>query len=67
MYILIRIATNDTRTHELVSKTKKKIVEHLKEKGYYWGNGMLRYIDDKTIGIDGGSGVDYIIDEVDVL
>ena len=67
MYLLIRIGTNDSRSHELVSKTKKKLVEHLKEKGYYYSKKCMRYIDDKNCGISGGSGTDYLIDEVDVL
>ena len=67
MYLLIRIATNDKRSYELVSKTKKKIVEHLKEKGYYYSKKCMRYIDDKNCGISGGSGTDYLIGEIDVL
>ena len=66
MYLLIRIEANDSRSHELVSKTKKKIVEHLKEKGYYYSKKCRRYIDDKNCGISGGSGTDYFISEVDV-
>jgi len=67
MYLLIKIGANDSRSHELVSKTKKKIVAHLKEKGYYYSKKCRRYIDDKNCGINGGSGTDYLISEVDVL
>ena len=67
MYLLIRIGTNDTRSYELVSKTKKKLVEYLKEKGYYYSKKWRRYIDDKNCGINGGSGTDYLISEVDIL
>lgn len=67
MYILIRIGANDTRSAEMVSKHKSKLVQYLKEKGYYFGKGMQRYIDDKTSGIDGGSGTDYLIQKIDVL
>lgn len=67
MYMLIRIGRNDSRSSELVSKTKSKIVTHLKEDGYYYSKKMKRYIDDKTSGIDGGSGVDYLIESVKEL
>ena len=67
MYLLIRIGTNDTRSYELVSKTKKKLVEYLKEKGYYYSKKCRRYINDKNCGISGGSGTDYLISEINVL
>ena len=64
MYILIRIGTNDSRRVELVSRTKKKLEDYIKEKGFYWSKKLNRYIDDKTSGIDGGSGIDYLINSV---
>ena len=67
MYILIRIGTNDFRSNEKVSRTKKKLEDHIKEKGFYWSKKANRYIDDKTSGIDGGSGTDYIITQCDEL
>jgi len=67
MYVLIKIGTNDSRSSEFVSKTKKKLVNKIKENGYYWSKKYNRYVDDKNSGIDGGSGVDYIIDEIDEL
>jgi|JI6StandDraft_1071083.scaffolds.fasta_scaffold2015082_1 hypothetical protein len=67
MYMLIRIGTNDSRSVELVSRTKKKLEYHIKEKGFYWSKKANRYIDDKTSGIDGGSGTDYLIHSVDEL
>ena len=67
MYILIRIGLNDSRSAEMVSKHKNKLVAHIKEKGYYFGKGAQRYIDDKTSGINGGSGVDYLINKIDEL
>jgi hypothetical protein len=67
MYMLIRIGTNDSRSVELVSKAKSKLENHIKEKGYYWSKKANRYIDDKTSGIDGGSGTDYLIHSVEEL
>jgi hypothetical protein len=67
MYMLIRIGTNDSRMVELVSKTKSKLENYIKEKGYYWSKKADRYIDDKTSGIDGGSGTDYLIHSVEEL
>ena len=67
MYILVRIGTNDFRSNEKVSRTKKKLEDHIKEKGFYWSKKANRYIDDKTSGIDGGSGTDYIITQCDEL
>ena len=67
MYVLIRIGTNDSRSSEFVSKTKKKLVDKIKESGHYWSKKHNRYVDDKNRGVDGGSGVDYIIDEINEL
>ena len=67
MYLLIRIGTNDIRTSELVSKSKKSLENYIKEKGFYWSKKANRYIDDKTSDIDGGSGTDYLIHSVDEL
>lgn len=67
MYVLIRIGANESRTVELVSRTKKKLEDHIKEKGFYWSNTLKRYIDDKTSGISGGSGTDYIIAIIEEL
>ena len=67
MYMLIRIGTNDSRNVELVSRTKNKLEGHIKEKGFYWSKKINRYIDDKTSGILGGSGTDYLIHSVDEL
>ena len=67
MYMLIRIGTNDSRDVELVSRTKNKLEDHIKEKGFYWSKKINRYIDDKTSGILGGSGTDYLIHSVDEL
>lgn len=67
MYILIRIGSNDSRRVELVSRTKKKLEDYIKERGFYWSKKINRYIDDKTSGIDGGSGTDYLIHSVDEL
>ena len=67
MYVLIRIGTNDRRTIEFISKIKNKLVNNIKESGYYWSQKHNRYVDDKKCGINGGSGVDYIIDEIEEL
>ena len=67
MYILVRIGTNDFRSNEKVSRTKKKLEDHIKEKGFYWSKKLNRYIDDETSGIDGGSGTEYLIHSVDEL
>lgn len=67
MYMLIRIGRNDSRSVEFVSRTKKKLEDYIKEKGFYWSKKANRYIDDKTSGIDGGSGTDYLIHSVDEL
>ena len=67
MYKLIRIGAKDSRSVELVSKTKKRLEDHIKEKGFYWSKKWNRYIDDKTSGINGGSGTDYLINSVDEL
>ena len=67
MYILIHIGTNNVRWTERVSKQKKKLIEYLKDRGFYWSKKNGRYVDDKTIKIDGGSGTDYIIRKVEEL
>ena len=67
MYILIRIGTNDTRLSEKVSKTKKSLEDYIKQNGFYWSKKIGRYINDKTTGICGGSGTDYIIEEIDEI
>jgi hypothetical protein len=67
MYLLIRIGTNDIRTSELVSKSKKELENHIKEKGFYWSRKCGRYIDDKNCGISGGSGTDYLIELIEEL
>lgn len=35
MYILINVSVNGVKTNVLVSKTKKKLIQYLKEKEYY--------------------------------
>lgn len=67
MYLLIRIGQNDIRTSELISKSKKKLENHIKVKGFYWSKNWNRYIDDKNCGISGGSGTDYLIELIDEL
>ena len=67
MYILIRIGHNDCRSNEKVSRTKSALIRLLKEDGYYLSSKSNRYINDNNSGIDGGSGVDYIIDECDEI
>lgn len=67
MYILIHIGTNDFRYNERVSKHKNKLIEYLKEKGFYWSKINGRFVDDKTVKIDGGSGTDYIIRKVEEI
>ena len=67
MYILIKIGTNDTRLSEKVSKTKKSLEDYIKSNGFYWSKKIGRYVDDKTTGIRGGSGTDYIIEEIDEI
>lgn len=67
MYILIKIGTNDTRWTEKVSRTKKTLEEYIKPKGFYWSKEIGRYVDDKTTGISGGSGTDYVIEQVDEI
>ena len=61
MYLLIRIGVNDTRDYDLVSLTKKKLVEHLKQQGYYYSRKRNRYVS-KT-----SARTEYLIQEVDVL
>jgi hypothetical protein len=67
MYLLTKISENDHRSVELVSKYKNKIVAYLKSHGYYYSKKINRYIDDRSCGIDGGSGTDYIIEDVHEL
>ena len=67
MYVLIRIRTNDSRSSVFVSKTKKKLETHIKKLGVFWPKEIGRYIDDETIGISGGSGTEYIINQIDEL
>lgn len=67
MYLLIEITTNDRRSSILVSKTKKKLEQYVKDKGFYWSKSLGRYIDDKNTGILGGSGTDYIIEKIDLI
>ena len=67
MYILISIGINDFRYNQFVSKRKYTIVKHLKANGYYWSKKLKRYINDRTIKVDGGSGNDYIIEQIDEL
>lgn len=67
MYMLIRIGTNDTRWTEKVSRTKKALEDYIKPKGFYMSKKIGRYIDDKTTGISGGSGTDYVIEQVDEI
>ena len=67
MYVLIRIGTNDSRSSEFVSKRKNKLESYINYLGFYWYKKIGSYVDDKTTGIDGGSGTDYIIDEIDEL
>lgn len=66
MYVLIEINTGGRRAHKM-SKFKNKLESYLKEKGYYFGKGVQRYINDKNSGILGGSGTDYIIQEVEEI
>jgi hypothetical protein len=67
MYLPIGIGTNDIRTNELVSKSKKTLENYIKEKGFYWSKKCNRYIDDINSGISGGSGTDYLIELIDEL
>lgn len=67
MYILISITTNDFRLNQMVSKRKSIIVKYLKTNGYYWSKKLKRYIDDKTSGEYGGSGCDYVIEQIDEI
>ena len=67
MYLLIEITTNDRRSSIIVSKTKKKLEQYVKDKGFYWSKSVGRYVDDKNTGILGGSGTDYIIEKIDEL
>ena len=64
MYILIEIRTNNVRFTEKVSRNKKTLEAYLKTLGFYWSKDNGRYIDDK---IAGGSGIDYIIEQVNEI
>ena len=65
MYILVRTGVNASRTNIAVAKTKKILEDSIKAEGYYWSKKVGKYIDDKTTGIKGGSGHDYIIEQID--
>ena len=58
------IVTNGVSWNDRCSKTKKKLIEHLKSNGYYWSKSVCRYIDDKNVKIEGGSGTDYQIEKL---
>ena len=64
IYSLIEIRRNDIRETVMVSEKKKKLVDYINEKGYYFSKSCNRYIDDKTVKIKGGSGIDYIIEKI---
>ena len=64
MFILIGIRTGGIEFPEYVSKKKSRLEEYLKEEGYYFSKKFGLYIDDRT---NGGSGIDYIIEEIDEL
>lgn len=64
MYVLIQIGQNDSRRPILVSKTKTNIESYLKAIDYYWSKKHNRYVDDKNCGVNGGSGIDYIVEEI---
>ena len=61
MYLLIMIGVNGARVYDRVSFTKKKLVEHLKQQGYYYSKKQKRYVC-KT-----STRTAYLIQEVDVL
>lgn len=67
MYILIKIGINDRRLIEKASRTKKTLEDYIRLKGFYWSNKIGRYIDDETTGIIGGSGTEYVINQVDEI
>ncbi len=67
MYVLIKTGSNNSKNIELVSKRKKYLEEYIKKKGYYYSKKLNRYIDDKTSGIKGGSGNDYLINLIDEI
>ena len=67
MYILIEISFNDSRTNVKVSRKKSILENYIKKDGYYWSKTANRYIDDKKSNIDGGSGIDYIIEKCEEL
>jgi hypothetical protein len=61
MYLLIQIGLNGERDYVFASKTKVKLEDFLKDKGYYFSKRVGLYINDKTVNIKGGSGIDYDI------
>lgn len=67
MYVLICVGFNGVERPDKVSKTKKLLVEYLSNNGYYFSKSVGRYIDDKTCGISGGTGVDYYIKKIEEL
>ena len=67
MHILIRIGLNGITFHELVSRSKNKLENHIKDLGFYYSKKVGYYIDDKTVKIKGGSGTAYIIEEIDEI
>ena len=67
MYVLIYIGQHGKRIVELVSKTKSKLENYIKDKGFYYSKKCDRYIDDKNCGISGGSGTDYIIEKINEI
>lgn len=67
MYVLIRIEKNETRYPWKVSKSKNKLKNFIKEKGYYYSKEERRYIDDDNCKVRGGSGNDYVINEIEEI
>lgn len=62
-FVLISI-TSTSRIPELVSRSKDRIENHLKENGYYWSENLNRWISDQpNKPVKVGSGVDYEIHE----
>ena len=67
MYILNQIDYHGFAQPQVISKRKKKLVQYLKDRGYYWSKKIGRYIDDKTTKLQGGSGIDYSIEKIDEI
>lgn len=63
MYLLTKIGMNDRRTSIMVSQFKDKLESLIKKEGFYYSKKLNRYIDDKNTQV-GGSGTDYIIDNI---